>query len=126
MLENLTPHLYQFDKDSSVPCKPLNCVIASRSRGETMSRESVKVYQGKNYHDESFILDESVFIGCALKNCDLFYAGGDFEWTDTTMENCRFHWRGAAKNSFALFQLLQVATQQALLPKPPTSTQKLN
>lgn len=89
-------------------------------------RSEVKVYEDKNLNNLSFVLDDVVFIRCRLKNCDLFYAGGDFEWTDTTMEVCRFHWRGAAKSSFALFQLLQVATQQSVVPAPPTSTPKPN
>lgn len=87
-----------------------------------MSKESVRVYQGKNFHDESFILDECVFLDCSLKNCDLFYSGGDCEWANSTFENCRFHWRGAAKNCFALFQMLNIMSQQAGKPTPPAST----
>jgi hypothetical protein len=84
-------------------------------------RDEVKVYEDKNLNEQSFILDDVVFIRCRLKNCDLFYSGGDYEWVETSMENCRFHWRGAAKNSVALFQALQVMGQQAV-PKPPAST----
>ncbi len=86
----------------------------------------IKVYEDKTLNDRSFILDEVVFIRCRLKNCDLFYSGGDYEWVETSMENCRFHWRGAAKSSFALFQALQVMGQQVPVPKPPASTQKPN
>jgi hypothetical protein len=85
-------------------------------------KSEIKVYEDKILNDESFILDEVVFLRCRLKNCDLFYHGGDFEWTETSMENCRFHWRGPAKNSVALFQLLQGSNQPQLPPKPPTST----
>jgi len=84
-------------------------------------KSEIKVYEDKTLNDQSFILDEVVFIRCRLKNCDLFYSGGDYEWIETGMENCRFHWRGPAKNSVALFQSLQVMSQQAV-PKPPTST----
>jgi len=89
-------------------------------------RTEIKVYEDKNLNDQSFIIDETVFIRCRLKNCDLFYAGGDYEWIDTNFENCRFHWRGAAKNSFVLFQALQVMSQQPAAPKPPTSTGRPN
>lgn len=89
-------------------------------------RNEIKVYEDKTLNDQSFSLDEVVFIRCRLKNCDLFYAGGDYEWVETSMENCRFHWRGAAKNSFALFQSLQGAARQPMAPKPPTSTQAPN
>ena len=85
-------------------------------------RNEIRIYEDKNLSDQSFILDDVVFIRCHLKNCDLFYSGGDCEWTETNFENCRFHWRGAAKNSFALFQMLQLMTQQASIPKPPSST----
>ena len=89
-------------------------------------KNELKVYEDKILDDQSFILDEAVFIRCRLKNCDLFYSGGDCEWVETNFENCRFHWRGAAKNSFALFQQLQLMGQQAHAPVPPTSTGKPN
>lgn len=89
-------------------------------------RSEIKVYEDKTLNDQSFCLDEVVFIRCRLKNCDLFYSGGDYEWIETGMENCRFHWRGAAKNSFALFTSLQGASQQQMIPKPPTSTKAPN
>lgn len=89
-------------------------------------RSEIKVYEDKTLNDQSFVLDEVIFMRCRLKNCDLFYSGGDTEWVETNFENCRFHWRGAAKNSFALFQMLQIMTQQANAPKPPTSTGKPN
>ena len=88
-------------------------------------RNEVTVFEDKTLSNQSFILDDVVFIRCRLKNCDLFYSGGDYEWVETSMENCRFHWRRAAKNSFALFQALQVMSQVPI-PKPPSSTQKPN
>lgn len=89
-------------------------------------RSEISVYEDKTLSDQSFILDEVVFIRCRLKNCDLFYSGGDYEWVDTAMENCRFHWRGAAKNSVALFQQLQLMNQQANKPVPPASAGRPN
>jgi hypothetical protein len=62
------------------------------------------VHEDKNMSNQSFVLEETVFRRCRLKNCDLFYSGGDFEWEETNFENCRFHWRGPAKNTFAMLQ----------------------
>ncbi len=86
-----------------------------------MSSE-IKVYQDKTLNNASFILEECVFIACHLKNCDLFFSGGDTEWVNTNFENCRFHWRGAAKSTFALLQNMGILPQQPPAPAPPTST----
>lgn len=85
-------------------------------------RDSVRVLQGKNYHDESFVLDECVFIDCTFKNCDFFYSGGDHEWANAKFDNCRFHWRGPAKNTFALLQALGILPPAPPPPTPQSST----
>ena len=85
-------------------------------------RSEIEVFQDKTLTDQSFILDEVVFIRCSLKNCDLFFSGGDTEWVNTNFENCRFHWRGAAKSTFALLQNMGLIPQQPAAPAPPTST----
>jgi hypothetical protein len=85
-------------------------------------RNEIKVYEDKTLNDQSFVLDDVVFIRCRLKNCDLFYSGGDSEWANTAFENCRFHWRGAAKNTFALLQSMGILPQQPPAPAPPAST----
>jgi hypothetical protein len=88
----------------------------------------MRVYEDKNLSDQSFVLEDVVFIRCHLKNCDLFFSGGDFEWAETNFENCRFRWRGPAKNTFAL--LLGIGLMKpptAGQPQvPPTVGQKLN
>lgn len=65
----------------------------------------MQVYENKQIVDQSFVLEEVVFIKCHLKNCDLFYSGGDFEWVETNFENCRFRWRGPARNTLMMLQL---------------------
>ncbi len=82
----------------------------------------IKVYEDKTLNDLSFILEHVVFIRCRLKNCDLFYSGGDYEWIDTNFDNCRFHWRGMAKNTFALLQGMGIVPLKPPIPTAPTST----
>jgi hypothetical protein len=64
----------------------------------------METYTNQNFQGKSFILENVVFLKCKLIDCDLFYSGGDFEWAETFFENCRFHWRGSAKNTLALLQ----------------------
>jgi hypothetical protein len=54
----------------------------------------------------SLILEDNCFIDCVLRDCDLYFSGGDFEWQNTTFDNCRFHWRGAAKNTLELIRTM--------------------
>lgn len=88
----------------------------------------MRVHEDKTLSDQSFVLEEVVFIRCRLKNCDLFYSGGDFEWTETHFENCRFRWRGPAKNTFAMLHglgfLKPPTPGQPQIP--PTAGQKAN
>jgi hypothetical protein len=66
----------------------------------------METYRNQNFQGNSFILENVVFLKCKLSDCDLYYSGGDFEWTETFFENCRFHWRGSAKNTLALLQAM--------------------
>ncbi len=78
-------------------------------------------YRNQVFQDRSFILEEASFVGCTLKNCDLYYSGGDFDWVESRFEACRFHWRGPAKNTVALLQAmgaLQQQMPQSLMPTP--------
>lgn len=86
----------------------------------------MRVYKDQGFKEESFILEEVVFIRCTLTDCDLFYSGGDFEFVELKMNNCRFHFRGAANNTQMLAHALgmlrspeQIKTQMTLSsPKP--------
>jgi hypothetical protein len=66
----------------------------------------MQIFKGQQFEDRSFSLEETVFHDCQLKKCHLFYSGGDVEMTNTNIENCQFHWRGPAKNTVWLLQLL--------------------
>ncbi len=86
----------------------------------------METYRTQDLQGKSFILEQVAFVKCKLTDCDLYYAGGDFDWADTTFENCRFHWQGAAKNTVALLQAmgalrLPQTPPQSSMPTPTTS-----
>ena len=58
----------------------------------------METYRNQTIQGKSLVFDESVFLKCKIIDCDIYYSGGDFEWVETTIEDCRFHMRGAAKN----------------------------
>ncbi len=64
----------------------------------------MRVHKDKAFSNQSFELEGVCFMGCTLKECDLFYSGGEFGWQQSSFVNCRFHWRGEAKNTVALLQ----------------------
>jgi hypothetical protein len=76
----------------------------------------METYRKQHLQGKSLFLDETAFLDCKLSDCDLYYSGGEFDFPNTTFENCRFHFREAAKNTAALMHLLQMMGQQ----KPPT------
>jgi hypothetical protein len=90
----------------------------------------METYRNQNFQGKSFILDEVVFLECKLSDCDLYYSGGDFEWVNSHFGNCRFHWRGAAKNTLALLQtmgaLKSPQTPEKSSAPIPSQTQKPN
>lgn len=81
---------------------------------------------GQKLNKQAFVLEETYFVNCVLRECDLFYSGGDSQWLNTAFENCSFHWLGAAKNTRTLLRLLGMLKEDK---KPPTvlktSTEKL-
>jgi hypothetical protein len=86
----------------------------------------VDTYRNQDFQGKSFILENVVFLKCKLSDCDLYYSGGDFEWAETSFENCRFHWRASAKNTLALLQTMGMVP----IPTPTKSMgvpgQKMN
>lgn len=87
----------------------------------------MQAFKDKTFENQSFVIEEVYFENCVLRNCDLFYSGGDFEWVNASFDNCRFHFRGAAKNTQTLFQsmgLLKQAPLGAMLP--PSSSKSVN
>ena len=83
-------------------------------------------YEGQTFEKQSFVVEESFFVNCVLRDCDLFYSGGDSAWMNTQFENCRWHFRGPA------LKTIQIAQQLGMLKQPqtpipfPASTSKMN
>ena len=77
----------------------------------------MRVHRDKTFTNQEFTAEEVAFINCQLRDCDLFFSGGDFDWQGTNFVNCRFHFRGPAKNTIALCQ------QIGMIPLPQTHGQ---
>ncbi len=76
---------------------------------------------------QSFIVEETCFINCVLQECHLFYSGGDVELVGGRMENCHWHFRGAAQRTMQTMQMIgMLAPPQTPIPMPPTNTSKMN
>jgi len=74
-------------------------------------------YEDLTLEKQSFIVDDCYFINCVLRDCDLFYSGGDVDFVNLNYQNCRWHWRGAAGKTVELLTLL------GLLTTPQTQSQ---
>ena len=83
-------------------------------------------YEGKTLEKHSFVLEECHFVNCVLKDCDLFYSGGEADWSNVRFENCHWHWQLAASRMFRLLTNLGMLTPPATLPPFPVSSSKLN
>jgi hypothetical protein len=83
-------------------------------------------YEGKTLEKQAFVLEEVVFVNCILKDCDLFYSGGDSEWIGAQFQNCRWHWRGPALKTIQMAQLLGMMKPPQAPPLFPASSSKLN
>ena len=84
-------------------------------------------YEGKTFTKSAFVIEESYFINCVLRECDLFYSGGDSEWMNTMFENCHWHFRGPALKTIQLAQMLGMLPPPQMAPPPsPQSKSKMN
>src|SRR5712664_1328126 len=58
-------------------------------------------------------LDYNQFIGGVIKNCVVFYYGGDFSLSETRMENVRFAMAGAANGALMFLRMIRSLNPQA-------------
>ena len=82
-------------------------------------------YEGQKLTKATLVVEECFFVNCVLTDCDLFYSGEDLEWTNTSFENCRWHWRGPAGRTVNLMRLLGMMKAQATPPQTPATSSKL-
>lgn len=84
-------------------------------------------YEGQTITHKTLILEECLFVTCVIRECDVFYSGGDFEWTETRFENCKIHFRGPALKTIQFEQVMGMlkAPQIPPMAKPSTS-EKMN
>jgi hypothetical protein len=82
-------------------------------------------YEGKTLTNATFVVEESFFINCVLRDCDLFYSGGDYDWMNARFENCRWHFRGPALKTMQMMQQIGMVQPQ-VLPPSPASGSKMN
>jgi len=86
----------------------------------------VTKYENKELKGIVFVMEDCLFVNCVLRDCDLFYSGGDVEWTNLRFENCRWHFRGAALKTVQLAHQLGMLKQGQTLPVPPVNNQTVN
>jgi hypothetical protein len=76
----------------------------------------MRIYKNKVISETTFVMEDVAFFDCTLKDCDLFYSGGDFEVANVKLDGSRIHFRGAAKNMIALMQTLGMLRGPIQLP----------
>lgn len=87
---------------------------------------SITRYEGKTFEKQSFVVEECHFVNCVLKDCDLFYSGGEADWLNVRFENCRWHWQKGAARMFRLLTNLGMLKPPPTTPQPVTSSKMMN
>jgi len=93
---------------------------------EAQVMSSITKYENQTLTKQSFVVEECCFINCVLKECHLFYSGGDVDWMNAPMENCHWHFRGAAAKTLQLAGTLGMLKTAQTLPISPASGSKVN
>jgi hypothetical protein len=59
-------------------------------------------FRDKTFIAQSVDLDDTAFLRCKFKDCDIYYSGLDYELKDCNIDSCQFHFTGWARNTFGL------------------------
>ena len=79
-------------------------------------------YENQTFEKKAFVIEECFFVNCVVRDCDVFYSGGDFEWENVQWDQCRFHFRGPALKTLQLFQTMGMLKPGQTPIPPPTKT----
>ena len=83
-------------------------------------------YENKELKSATFVMEDCFFLNCVLRDCDLFYSGGDVDWMNLQFVNCRWHFRGHALRAVQLMHQLGMLKPGQSLPIPPGNNQTVN
>jgi len=87
---------------------------------------SITRYEAQTLEKKTLLVDECSFVNCVLKECHLFYAGGDFDSLNTQMMNCFWHFRGPALKTIQLAQMIGMLKEPQIPTPFPASGSKMN
>lgn len=68
----------------------------------------MQIVENEVLSGKTVTIDEKHFVNCTYQNCDVIYGGGDFGWTNTKFENCRFSFSGPAQKTTNLLVMLGI------------------
>ncbi len=83
-------------------------------------------YENKTIQKTTLVAEDCYFINCVLKDCDVFYSGGDFELANVTFEDCRWHFRGSALKTVQLQQTIGMLKPNMTVVPPTQNLAKAN
>jgi hypothetical protein len=74
------------------------------------------LHEGEDIKDATFHLEEHSFRNCRLTNCFLIYDGGEFILESTSLYNCNWKFRHAARNMFQLLKEIGALGREGMPP----------
>jgi hypothetical protein len=83
-------------------------------------------YEGKTLNKAVFVVEDCFLINCVLRDCDLFYSGGDFECVNVQFQDCRWHFRGPALKTMQMMQTIGMLKPVQIAPPTPASSSMMN
>ena len=78
----------------------------------------MKMFKDQTLTGQTIVLEEVCLINCTLKDCDVFYSGGDADYRNLKLENCCWHLHGSAQKTT---QVLGSFGMLKLQPMPVTA-----